>query len=285
VTAIPILRLIRERFHPLHHARRVPALRAVLAGVDKPVWARLEWVSWPVRVRTVRHLAYILRSATPEREIAALTCAIVDVLAVARFADVGANFGFYTWLLKSRSPDLSVDLIEPEIDNLALIDATLSRTRLTDVRVHRIAASAVARSARFRRDLVSGGTGTLDSGERSYAETHWGVSASTEVPTARIDDLLTDGVDLLKIDVEGHEEQVLNGAEKLLKRDAPVVLFECFHGHAAAPAALETFGYELFDSEHFTEPTASTSNYLAIPTRFSPRVDDIRHAWEACLRA
>ena len=64
-----ITRAVRDRFHPLYHARRVPLIRAALAGVDIAVWAKLEGIEWPVRVRAVRHASYLVRSATPEREI------------------------------------------------------------------------------------------------------------------------------------------------------------------------------------------------------------------------
>jgi len=254
-------------------------IRAVLARVDKPAWARLEGIGWPVRVRTVSHASYRLNSTAPEREIAALACALVDTLPIGRFADVGANFGYYSWLLKSRSPDIAIDLIEPEAENLKLIDATLARTPLARVIVHRIAVSDVSGSAMFQRDLVSGATGTLGPAVDSFARRHWRSSESTEISTCTLDSLLTAGVDLLKIDVEGHEERVLTGAGGLLERDFPLVLFECFHGHTAIPVVLRTLDYELYDAERFLKPTTSTTNYLAIPSKFLDRIPELHDAW------
>jgi len=46
--------------------------------------------------------------------------------------------------------------------------------------------------------------------------------------TVRLDDLQLGRVDLLKIDVEGCEEWVLNGAEKIIKAFRPVILIESF---------------------------------------------------------
>jgi FkbM family methyltransferase len=285
VRPAPILSVIRERFHPLYHARRVRLIRTALAEVDRPLWARIEGVRWPVRVRAVRHASYLLRSTAPEREVAALACAIVDMLPVERFVDVGSNFGFYSWLLKSRSPSLTVHLVEPETDNLALIDATLSRTPLKDVHVHRLAASDASGHAVFQRDVVSGATGMLGSPGDSYAEQNWGVSAATDVRTAKLDDLLDGRVDLMKIDVEGHEERVLAGASTLLDHDPPILLFECFHGRTAAAAALENVGYKIFDAERFAEPVPSTKNYLGLPSTSSGRVPELRNAWKSLLGA
>ncbi len=285
MTGTGIVRTVRERFHPLYHARRVPVIRAALASIDFAVWARLDGIEWPVRVRAVRHASYIVRAATPEREIAVLACAVVDVLRIRRFCDVGANFGYYAWLLKSHSPDLEVDLVEPESENLKLIDATLARTPLPGVTVHRVAASDASGRARFQRDPVSGATGTLDVGSESFARRHWRTSASTEVSTRTLDSLLADGVDLLKIDVEGHEEQVFKGASALLERDSPVLLFECFHGSHAAPAVLRALSYELYDAECFAEPTAATTNYLAVPATLRERIPELRDKWRRNISA
>ncbi|HVG24960.1 MAG TPA: FkbM family methyltransferase [Thermoanaerobaculia bacterium] len=72
----------------------------------------------------------------------------------------------------------------------------------------------------------------------------------------RLDDvalLATDRVGLLKIDVEGHEPQVLRGAERLLRRDRPLVVLEQ-HARAidggTSPSLdlLRAFGYRFFYS-------------------------------------
>lgn len=280
-----ITRAVRDRFHPLYRARRVPLVRAALAGVDIAVWAKLEGIEWPVRVRAISRASYPVRSATPEREMAALACAVVDVLRIGRFCDVGANFGYYAWLLKSRSPDLEVDLVEPEPENLKLIDAALARTPLAGVSVHRVAASDVSGRAAFQRDVVSGTTGTLGPAGDSFARRHWRTSASMEIPTCTLDCLLTGRVGLLKIDIEGHEERALSGASALLERDSPVLLFECFHGSHAAPAVLRALDYELYDAECFAEPTAATTNCLAVPATVRDRIPELRDAWRSSTGA
>jgi FkbM family methyltransferase len=69
-----------------------------------------------------------------------------------------------------------------------------------------------------------------------------------EVKTARLDDVLlpqNKKIDFMKIDVEGAELGVLKGAAQLIKRDRPVIVFECGLGgsdvYDTTPAELFTF--------------------------------------------
>lgn len=48
------------------------------------------------------------------------------------FWDVGANFGFYSWLLKSSDPSLKTVLIEPLPKNAGLIRKTIERNKFED---------------------------------------------------------------------------------------------------------------------------------------------------------
>jgi FkbM family methyltransferase len=56
---------------------------------------------------------------------------------------------------------------------------------------------------------------------------------ATSVPTARLDDVIQEDVAFVKIDVEGHELSVLNGATELLERSQPVFLVEAEDRHRA----------------------------------------------------
>lgn len=53
-------------------------------------------------------------------------------------------------------------------------------------------------------------------------------------------------LDLIKIDVEGHEMSVLEGARQVLKRDRPAVLLEALAGAPLDPllAEFDPLGYD-----------------------------------------
>lgn len=82
-----------------------------------------------------------------------------------------------------------------------------------------------------------------------------------QIKTERLDSLITceEKIDFIKIDVEGGEFDVLKGAEALLKRDQPIVIFECGLGSSefydTKPSELyrflSKFNYKLYTLSGF----------------------------------
>ena len=57
-----------------------------------------------------------------------------------------------------------------------------------------------------------------------------------EIETIRLDDFFaneTDNISLIKLDIEGYEEQALFGAEKIIKKFKPVLLISRYQDHVA----------------------------------------------------
>jgi FkbM family methyltransferase len=139
--------------------------------------------------------------------------------------DVGANCGLYTRKLARLSRQ--VHAFEP---SHRMADV-LRRTSASNVRVHEVALSDQAGHAelfipRGGRELIH----ALASLEASASASNpAGVSIS--VPTARLDAIVRQDVAFVKIDVEGHELHVLNGAIELLEHSQPVFLVEAEDRH------------------------------------------------------
>lgn len=139
--------------------------------------------------------------------------------------DVGANCGLYTRKLARLSR--RVYAFEPSFDMADL----LRRTSASNVSVHEIALSDKSGNAELfipqgDRGLIYG----LASLEPAVSAASRDV-VSIKVPTTRLDAIVRRNVAFVKIDVEGHELNVLNGAIELLEQSQPVFLVEAEDRH------------------------------------------------------
>ncbi|MGB8275242.1 MAG: FkbM family methyltransferase [Alphaproteobacteria bacterium] len=156
--------------------------------------------------------------------------------------DVGANLGLYTYFLARASRH--VYAFEPNPNPYRVLRSVAD----SNVTVLAMALSDVSGEA----DLVipRGPRGWSNNGatlERQYA----GPAMTVRVPCRRIDDLGIADIGFIKIDVEGYELAVLEGARETLARDRPALLVENEVTHRRAKFAavfqlLESLGYEGF---------------------------------------
>jgi FkbM family methyltransferase len=171
------------------------------------------------------HWHFMHRPKSAERELSYLRKVIpADAVTV----DVGANCGLYTRQLARLSRQ--VHAFEPSRQMARL----LRRTSATNVSIHEIALSDHDGDAELfipqgDNGLVHG----LASLEPRMSATTESV-VSTHVPIARLDAVVRQDVAFVKIDVEGHELNVLNGAVELLERCQPVFVVEAEDRHRAA---------------------------------------------------
>jgi FkbM family methyltransferase len=139
--------------------------------------------------------------------------------------DVGAHCGLYTRELARLSS--RVHAFEPTHRMADL----LRRTSASNVSVHELALSDQTGNAELfvpqgDRDLVY----ALASLEPKRGSPNKRV-LSINVPTVRLDAIVHQDVAFVKIDVEGHELNVLNGAVDLLEHSQPVFLVEAEDRH------------------------------------------------------
>jgi len=184
--------------------------------------------------------------------------------------DVGANLGEWTLAMaRAAGPDGRVFAFEP---NPVIADAlirTLNINNLRQVELHRCALSSVNGTADFILSRANGGESRLGKALPS--------DGAASVPTRTLDSVVEQSkisrLDLIKIDVEGHEHFVLEGAVKTLIRFQPAIVIESGHESAvdreAAAKLLETTGY--------AEGTVLVDN-----SAFPITLADYRNATGAC---
>lgn len=138
--------------------------------------------------------------------------------------DVGANLGWYSVVLdRLHGGTVEIFAFEPDPLNFGLLQENLALNRASSVRPFALALSdRRGESGLHRYRDINLGRHSLEDLPDS--------GAATPVPTERLDAFLTDQqrqdrpVELLKVDVEGHEPAVIRGAEATLRRTRLLVL-------------------------------------------------------------
>jgi FkbM family methyltransferase len=141
------------------------------------------------------------------------------------FWDVGANTGYYTIMLAKNFEQ--VRAFEPNPDALDILRRKIAKNHYQNVRIVPVALSDSVGTSRLYlhtevREKTIGSSNSLipslkDVRKESNEANEIGPVPFVEVDTNTVDNLLgNDRVDLMKIDVEGAEFMVLNGATKAL---------------------------------------------------------------------
>lgn len=219
--------------------------------------------------------AYRLRShrlRNHEPELAILPALVdPDLLAL----DIGANRALYT--IRLRPLARKVHAFEP-VPQLA---ARL-RAAFPEVTVHEVALSAQGGRATLRLPGRNTSWATIEPG--NTLEKAAGGVQGIEVKAMRLDDVELEKVGFVKIDVEGHELAVLEGARVLLRRDRPVLLIELEERHTknalrGAAAALEPFDYRgyFLDGDRLRPVAAFDAAVDQDPARVSERGKEGRY--------
>ncbi len=227
-------------------------------------------ISFKVRGQLLSHgVAYGLIGPGEENPTS-LAMACLRHFQFRSFWDVGANFGYYSWLLKSAAPELEIVLVEPLPINARLIHDTVRRNRFSNVELIEAAASNKPGSGTLYADMLAGLTSSLIKGE-TFEQHHFGIaSKAIDVSLTSIDALRRERspVDFIKIDVEGHEAAVLRGAKETIELDQPVLFIECSHPDHGCLAPLESSGYVIVDADRMSLDCSQLSyNFFCFPNR------------------
>jgi len=135
--------------------------------------------------------------------------------------DVGANIGFFTILASKLVGDEGrVIAIEPNSENARLILLDVEINRAGNVQLLPVALSNAMGNAYFSAHIGSNG-GFLSSSLEILQSPQCVV-----VPTFRLDQLIHDRVDVIKIDVEGAEGLVVEGGWSLIEKHRPAIVTE-----------------------------------------------------------
>ena len=161
---------------------------------------------------------------------------------MAGIVDVGAHMGNHSvyWGLAGRR----VTAFEPNPPVNAVLRANIERNGLSSVIDARQAALGRERTTGGARqpDPHNLGSVTIDAGEG-------------DLPIYPLDSVDLDSLAVLKIDVEGHEGDVLAGAVQTLRRWRPYIVAEELSGHHEVERLMKTLGYKRLPENLAVSPT------------------------------
>lgn len=143
------------------------------------------------------------------------------------FLDIGANMGFYTLAMLKENKEIKIDSFEPQPKIFELMKENINQNNMmkeigSRVKLHNFALSQKTGTLKM---FVPSFTG---SGGASFENLHSNTERVDEilVPVRTLDSVLSSKVDLIKIDVEGSELNVLQGASRIIRESNPTVVTE-----------------------------------------------------------
>jgi FkbM family methyltransferase len=148
------------------------------------------------------------------------------------FVDVGAIVGAYS--LRAASHGMKVYSFEPNPENVKVLKRNAEINHLSIDLLEYALGSAEGRAKMSPNGALS----------------RISVDGAVEVPIRTLDSFDLPRADLLKVDVEGYELEVLNGARKTLARCHPTVFVE-MHDWLAAEDEASLFNVLLENGYHF----------------------------------
>jgi FkbM family methyltransferase len=171
--------------------------------------------------------------------------------------DVGANVGYFTLLAACLGAE-QIIAFEPEPLNYATLQLNVSRNALWDkVHCERVALSSSSGSGVLTLNPINLGGHTLNDTSDNYFEQAYGGSRHSNLTTSKIsvdklsfDDYVAAAghikrIDFMKIDVEGHELEVLRGMVSTLRKFRPrALLLEDYGNWQGFAKILDGAGYE-----------------------------------------
>jgi len=179
--------------------------------------------------------------------------------------DVGAHVGLAATRYRELFPEAPIHCFEPYPESFALLEAAVGA--LEPIELHAIALAEAEGEAEFSVNRNSATNSLLASDAR--AAVYWRgdtprTTGTVTVRTATLDGFCAErsiaGIDILKMDVQGGEYEVLEGARGLLEREGIGLIYmelitaPTYVGQHRLREYLELFdaaGYELFDLYNF----------------------------------
>jgi FkbM family methyltransferase len=205
---------------------------------------------------------YAQKSSVFKDEVSALITIAGLISENSTFIDVGANVGLFSSTMSRFQkiyPNMEIYAFEASPDTYTRLQKTAVGTKIN---IYGIAVSNANKVLEFVHGAVSHVFAVKEKAN-SY---HYKNSSITKVEAKRLDSFEFKGRDIIiKIDVEGHELEVLEGAEKLLEQKrVKAVFLDGYDHHATINNMLSSYGFELYSAKTLAPIKEHDFSLLAI---------------------
>jgi FkbM family methyltransferase len=194
--------------------------------------------------------------------------------------DVGGNVGLSCISLAMTCPGNEIIVFEPSPESAALIRRNLADNGIENVRVVQAAVSDKPGVLHLNEGMTSGFSFIWTGANLDRPE-----APLIEVPVVVLDSLIDGNVSFVKIDVEGHEPNVLAGMKGIIERHSPLIYTEfntwcltAFGGYSVAALArflFETFEVSLVDAQGNLSPIDGGSKWFVYKVLVERAIEDI----------
>jgi FkbM family methyltransferase len=169
--------------------------------------------------------------------------------------DIGANIGYYALMEAKRCK--RVIALEPDMDNFRNLSKNIGINGYTNIQPYLMAAGDKDGTLEFALSKVPNWHRVAVGGEKDVVI----------VPVSKVDTFLENvgspKIDLLRMDVEGYEYNILEGARETIKRDRPMMFIEIHRdlmknfGHSAVKLfkLLAEYDYSVYKSFVLAKPS------------------------------
>ncbi|GGE19895.1 FkbM family methyltransferase [Psychroflexus salis] len=147
------------------------------------------------------------------------------------FIDIGANFGYYSLLAAKLNKNIKVFAFEPSPGPFVYLKENIKINKLKNIEVFKLALSDFSglldfyevRNRKYKN--VPNLSGEHNTGSKKHLNTN-----KIKVKCEKLDSIFRgddiEKIDLIKIDVEGSENQVIIGAIEIIRKVKPTIICE-----------------------------------------------------------
>ena len=172
------------------------------------------------------------------------------------FFDCGSNFGFYSLYVASLNQNNKILAFEASQKTLNEFEENILINKFHSIQVKNLAVSNVAENKLNFYESEKDWESSLD--KTNFYKSHKSIVLTTTLDKVSENIIFTDFSIIIKIDVEGHEMNVIEGSLNLIKKFSPLIIIEFskfiskneYYNYLYLKDFMTKYNYVIYDAEY-----------------------------------